>query len=94
MQNRSTGRLFVYGRREDYSGRCLRRLVEDLGVDPEVAELILSLNNQVLELQARLRELEAELEHRQAARAARLSHFQQLIYEATWIEGDGLEEAG
>ena len=94
MQNRSTGRLLFYSRREDYAGRCLRRLVEDLGVEPDVADLILGLNHQVVELQARLRELESELDQRQASRAVRLARYQQFLYEAAWVERDDLDEAG
>ena len=46
---------------EGYEERSQRRLQNDLGVDEAAAETILHLRSQVIELQAHIRQLEAEL---------------------------------
>jgi len=71
---------------EGYESRCQRRLQKDLGVDEAAAETILHLRNQVLELQARIRLLEAELTAQTASQQLRLAHYREVYYEATWIE--------
>ena len=52
---------YWYGQYEGYESRSQRRLQEDLGVDKAAAEMILHLRSQVIELQAHVRRLEAEL---------------------------------
>jgi hypothetical protein len=77
---------YWYGPYEGYESRCQRRLQEDLGVDEAAAETILRLRNQVLELQSRIRLLEAELTAQVASQQLRLSRYREVYYEATWIE--------
>ena len=77
---------YWYGPYEGYESRCQRRLQEDLGVDETAAETILCLRNQVLELQARIRLLEAELTVQVTSQQLRLARYREVYYEATWIE--------
>ena len=77
---------YWYGPYEGYESRCQRRLQEDLGVDEAAAETILRLRNQVLELQSRIRLLEAELTAQTANQQLRLTRYREVYYEATWIE--------
>ena len=77
---------YWYGPYEGYESRFQRRLQEDLGVDEAAAETILRLRNQVLELQSRIRLLEAELTAQVASQQLRLSRYREVYYEATWIE--------
>ena len=77
---------YWYGPHEGYESRCQRRLQDDLGVDEAAAETILRLRNQVLELQSRIRLLEAELTAQTANQQLRLTRYRELYYEATWIE--------
>jgi hypothetical protein len=77
---------YWYGPYEGYESRCQRRLQEDLGVDEAAAETILHLRNQVLELQSRIRLLEAELTAQTASQQLRLARYREVYYEATWIE--------
>jgi len=77
---------YWYGPYEGYESRCQRRLQEDLGVDEAAAETILHLRNQVLELQSRIRLLEAELTAQVASQQLRLARYREVYYEATWIE--------
>jgi hypothetical protein len=74
-----------------YEARSLRRLQNDLGVDEDAAEAILHLRSQVLELQARLRRLEAELSSQVASQDVRLARYREVYYDATWIELEFLE---
>jgi hypothetical protein len=77
---------YWYGPYEGYESRCQRRLQEDLGVDETAAEAILRLRSQVIELQSRIRELEAELAAQRASQQMRLARYREVYYEATWIE--------
>ena len=77
---------YWYGPYEGYESRSQRRLQEDLGVDEAAAEAILSLRSQVIELQRRVRQLEAELNTQVASQHIRLARYQEAYYEATWIE--------
>lgn len=77
---------YWYGPYEGYESRCQRRLQEDLGVDEAATEMILRLRNQVLELQSRIRLLEAELTVQVASQQLRLARYREVYYEATWIE--------
>ena len=82
----SSPKRYWYGPYEGYESRCQRRLQEDLGVDEAAAETILILRNQVLELQARIRLLEAELTAQTASQQLRMARYREVYYEATWIE--------
>ena len=64
--------------------RCCQRLKEDLGLDEEAVEVILSLRNQVTVLQARLHRLESTLEIYQTGYGSRLTSYRQVFYEADW----------
>ena len=77
---------YWYGPYEGYESRCQRRLQEDLGVDETAAETILRLRSQVIELQSRIRQLEAELTDQIANQQLRLARYREVYYEATWIE--------
>ena len=77
---------YWYGPYEGYELRCQRRLQEDLGVDEAAAETILHLRTQVIELQSRIRQLEAELAAQNANQQLRLARDREVYYEATWIE--------
>ena len=70
------------------SSRSQRRLQDDLGVDEAAAEVILHLRRQVLELQAQIRRLQAELTAQYASQHMRLARYREVYYEATWIELD------
>jgi hypothetical protein len=82
----SSSTKFWYGSYEGYESRCQRRLQKDLGVDKVATEAILHLRKQVVELQAHIRHLEAELTTHFDSQQARLAHSRAVYYEATWIE--------
>ncbi len=63
----SSPKRYWYAPYEGYESRCQRRLQEDLGVDEAAAETILHLRRQVVELQSRIRQLEAELSAQHAS---------------------------
>jgi cell division protein FtsB len=73
---------------EGYEKRSQRRLQNDLGVDEAAAETILHLRSQVVELQAHIRQLEAELIAQYASQRLRLARYREVYFEATWIELD------
>ena len=77
---------YWYGPYEGYETRSQHRLQNDLGLDGIAAETILRLRNQVLELQAHIRQLEAELAAQTANQQLRLARYRVVYYEATWIE--------
>jgi hypothetical protein len=77
---------YWYRSYEGFELRCQHRLQKDLGIDEATAETILHLRSQVLELQSRIRQLEAELTTQVASQHIRLAHFQEVCYEATWID--------
>ena len=77
---------YRYGPSEGYESRSQRRLQDDLGIDEAAAGTILHLRSQVLELQSHIRQLEAELAAQYASQQMRLARYQEVYYEATWIE--------
>ena len=77
---------YWYGPYEGFESRSQRRLQHDLGVDETAAEAILHLRSQVIELQSRVRQLEAELAAQVASQNMRLARYREVYYEATWIE--------
>jgi len=77
---------YRFGPYEGYESRSQHRLRNDLGVDQAAAETILHLRSQVIELQSRVRQLEAGLNAGVASRHLRLVHYREACYEATWIE--------
>jgi hypothetical protein len=77
---------YWYGPSEGFEARYRRRLQADLGVDQTTAEAILRLRNQVIELQVQIHQLEAELSTHNASQKIRVSRYQEVYDEATWIE--------
>jgi hypothetical protein len=77
---------YSYGQSEGYESRSQRRLKDDLGVDEAAAETILHMRRQLIELQSQLRQLKTELNAQNASQQLRLAHYQEVYYEATWIE--------
>jgi hypothetical protein len=82
----SSPKRYWYGLPEGFESRSQRRLQDDLGVDEAAAEVILHLHSQVIELQAHIRRLEAELTAQYASQQLRLARYREVYYEATWIE--------
>ena len=82
----TSGKSYWYGRYEGYELRSQRRLQKDLGIDEAAAETILRLRSQVIELQSRIRQLEAELPAHHVSQELRLARYRETYYEATWIE--------
>ena len=81
-----TRKTFWYLPDEGYEARCQRRLLNDLGVDEAAAGTILRLRSQVIELQAQVRQLEAELTARESIQQIRTARTLEVLYEASWIE--------
>jgi hypothetical protein len=69
-----------------------RRLREVLGINAAGVEVILRLRNQVIALQTRLRQVEAELAVWEAGRNTHLTQHRQACFEASWQEVAGPEE--
>jgi hypothetical protein len=63
-----------------------RRLREVLGINAAGVEVMQRLRNQVIALQARVRQLEAELAMRQAGQNRRLMQRREACFEASWQE--------
>jgi hypothetical protein len=63
-----------------------RRLREVLGTNTAGVEVILHLRNQVIALQTRVRQLEAELAVREAGQNRRLRQHRETYFEASWQE--------
>ncbi len=82
----SVQKRYWYDPYEGYASRSQRRLQRDLGLDEAAAETILHLRNQVIALQSRIRELETELNDQTDAQTLRLARYQEVSFEATWIE--------
>jgi hypothetical protein len=82
----ASGKNYWYGQHEGYESRGQRRLQKDLGIDRIAAETILRLRSQVIELQSRVRQLEAELAIQRANQDVRLAGYREIISETTWIE--------
>jgi hypothetical protein len=57
-----------------------------LGVDKAAAEAILHLRSQIIELQAQIHGLEAELSAQDASQHLRLARYREVYFETTWIE--------
>jgi hypothetical protein len=55
-------------------------------MDEAAADTILHLRRQVVELQAQLQQLQAELAAQSASQNMRLARYRDVYYEATWIE--------
>ncbi len=82
----SSPKRYWYGPYEGYESRGQRRLQNDLGIDQAAAEAILRLRSQVIELQSHIRQLEGELTAQYASQHMRLARYQEIYYEANWIE--------
>ncbi|MBN1438683.1 MAG: hypothetical protein JW929_04660 [Anaerolineales bacterium] len=83
---KTSAESYWYGQSEGFESRCQRRLQDDLGVDEAAAEAILRLRSRVMELQARIRQMEAELTAQYASQQLRLLRYQEDYCEAAWIE--------
>ncbi len=66
--------------------RYRRRLKETLGINPAGIEVILRLRSQLVELQAQVHQLEAELATRRARQDIHLVQYREACYEASWYE--------
>jgi hypothetical protein len=66
--------------------RCRRRIQTDLGLDQAAAETILHLRRQVIGLQARIRQMEAELDAQHENENMRLARYREVYAEAVWVE--------
>jgi len=86
MNKKNTAKGYWYEQDEGYEARCQRRLLNDLGVNDAAAETILHLRSQVIELQAQIYRLEAELAAQEIGQQMRLARYQEVYYEAAWIE--------
>ena len=69
-----------------------RRMREILGINTAGIEVILRLRNQVIALQARMRQLEAELAMWEAGQNTRLMRHRETCFEALWQEMTDPEE--
>ena len=69
-----------------------RRLRQVLGINAAGVEVMLRLRNQVIALQTRVRQLEAELAVREAGQNTRLMQHREACLEASWQEVVGPEE--
>ena len=63
-----------------------RRLREVLGINAAGVEVIIRLRDQVIALQSRMRELEANISGREAGRSRRLMQHREAYFEASWEE--------
>ena len=86
IPEKPSGKSYWYGQYEGYESRSQRRLREDLGVDEAAAETILDLRSRVIELQSRVRRLEAERTALYAFQQLRLARYREVYCEAAWIE--------
>lgn len=64
--------------------RCRRRLREILGINAPGTTVILRLRSEVLALQTRVRELEAQLTSLETGRNSRLTRYRETYSEAFW----------
>ncbi len=60
--SRSQGNIRLYSRRDIDQLRYVKTLMDDLGVNPTGAEIILRMRQHMVELVRRLEKMEAELE--------------------------------
>jgi hypothetical protein len=81
-----SSKRYRYNPNEGYESRSQRRLQKDLGLDRVAAKAILHLRSQVIELQAQIRQLEAELTAQNAGQQMRLARYWEVYFDATWIE--------
>lgn len=79
---------YWYAAHEGYETRSQRRLQSDLGVDKAAVGAILSLRSQVIDLQFKIRQLEAELNDHVAGQQIRLARAKEVYFDAIWIEVD------
>jgi hypothetical protein len=86
ISENKTSKRYWYIPYEGYELRSQRRLRVDLGVDEDTAEVILHLRSQVIELQAHIRQMEAELSDQKASQRVRLARYREVYCEAIWIE--------
>ena len=86
VSEKAASKRFWYGPYEGYQSRSQRRLEQDLGVNAAAVETILRLRSQVIEQQSHIRQLEIELAAQYASQHVRLARYQEVFFEATWVE--------
>ena len=69
---------------EQTEPRCRQRLRQDLGLSDKALEVIMHLRRQLISAQARLREVETELEIQRTGQSVRLARYREVSYEAMW----------
>jgi hypothetical protein len=77
---------YWYHPSDDEEARRQHRLETALGVNQAVAEAILRLRSQIIELQSQNRRLEVELNAQNAGRQNRLASYREGYFEAAWVE--------
>lgn len=77
---------------DDYEDRCRKRLQKELGVNSAGADVILHMRRQILEMQERIRQMEAELISYRLRKETLLGHYQIEYYEAYWRDIDSPPE--
>jgi len=87
----STPKRVWYVTQTGYELRCQRRLHNDLGINAAAAETILHLRKQVIEHQARIRQLESELETQAARLRIHSDSYREVYFETTWFELESLK---
>lgn len=80
------------GRPSDSERASRQRLREVLGINAAGVEVILHLRHQVIALQTRVHQLEAQLAVREAGQQVRLTRHRETCWEASWQEMIDTEE--
>lgn len=78
--------IFFYSEGEDFDEACRRRLRDELGVNPAGIDVILNMRSQILEMQVRMRQMEAELAAHRSKMEHRMGQYRREIFEAYWYE--------
>ena len=76
----------LYSEEELGVQRCARRLRQELGINAAGVEVIVHMRQQMLEMQARIDELEAQLAQQSTRRGTRLARYRESYVEAIWEE--------
>ncbi len=79
-------RRYYYSDEDEFWDRMLQRLQDDLGFDPDDAELIMRLRRQMVDMQRQIHHLEAQLRVHEHRRGLRINQYRQYYYEAVWSE--------
>jgi DNA-binding transcriptional MerR regulator len=76
----------IYNEEELALQRCARRLRAELGINTAGIEIILRMRQQMMELQAHLAEMDAQLNRNAMRRSAHLARRREAEAEAIWNE--------